>query len=110
MYRFSLSWSRILPTGFTTYVNPAGIDYYNELIDALIDNGIEPLVTIFHWDTPITLFALGGLYKDKWVDYIVDYAKVVFDNFGDRVKYWITYNEPKQVRLDIEQTILLKVF
>ncbi|XP_050512620.1 myrosinase 1-like isoform X1 [Diabrotica virgifera virgifera] len=95
-YRFSLSWSRILPTGFNNKINPLGIAYYKNLIKELRANNIESLVTIFHWDTPQPLENLGGWTNELIVDRFVDYAKVVFENFGDDVKYWLTFNEPKQ--------------
>ncbi|KAF5307521.1 hypothetical protein FQR65_LT06876 [Abscondita terminalis] len=99
-YRFSLSWSRILPTGFAYKVNKDGIRYYNKLIDLLLANGITPMVTMFHWDTPQTLENLGGFTNDLMVNWFEEYARVLFENFGDRVKYWITFNEPKQTCLE----------
>ncbi|KAF2887266.1 hypothetical protein ILUMI_18907, partial [Ignelater luminosus] len=98
-YRFSLSWSRILPTGFSDQINPDGIRYYNNLINLLIKNNIIPLVTIFHWDTPQPVEDLGGFTNELMADWFEDYARVVFENFGDRVKLWITFNEPKQTCL-----------
>ncbi|KAI4468951.1 glycosyl hydrolase [Holotrichia oblita] len=96
-YRFSLSWSRILPGGHANYTNPAGINYYNGLIDALIDKEITPLVTLFHWDLPQPLQEIGGWTNPLLVDLFVDYAEIIFENFGDRVKDWITFNEPYQI-------------
>jgi beta-glucosidase len=96
-YRFSLSWSRIIPLGGANDpVNQAGIDYYSGLIDELQRNGIEPFVTIFHWDTPQALEdRYGGmLNQEKYIPDFVRYARVCFEAFGDRVKFWITYNEP----------------
>ncbi|CAG9833420.1 unnamed protein product [Diabrotica balteata] len=95
-YRFSISWSRILPTGFTNRINQAGITYYKNLIKELQVNGIEPFVTMFHWDTPQPLQDIGGWTNELIVDKFADYAKVLFDNFGHDVKYWVTFNEPKQ--------------
>ncbi|KAK1272737.1 Beta-glucosidase 40 [Acorus gramineus] len=93
-YRFSIAWSRIYPSGSGT-INQAGIDHYNKLINALLAKGIEPYVTIYHWDLPQ---ALDDKYKG-WLDpqIITDYARFAetcFEQFGDRVKHWITFNEP----------------
>lgn len=92
MYRFSVSWSRVLPTGKylgPDSVNQAGLDYYNNLINALIENGIEPMITIFHWDTPQPLEEeYGGWRNEEIVDHFVDYARLLFENFGDGVKNW----------------------
>ncbi|KAF2887322.1 hypothetical protein ILUMI_18851, partial [Ignelater luminosus] len=95
-YRFSLSWSRILPTGFAYQVNPDGIRFYNDIINTLIENDIIPLVTMFHWDTPQPLQDLGAFANEMMVEWFEDYARVVFENFGDRVKMWLTFNEPRQ--------------
>ncbi|XP_069695513.1 myrosinase 1-like [Periplaneta americana] len=94
VYRFSISWARILPDGHINKVNQEGIDYYNNLINELIKNGIEPVVTIFHWDLPQTLQDLGGMPNKFMTDIFVDYARVLFAHYGDRVKWWITFNEP----------------
>ncbi|XP_052799780.1 lactase/phlorizin hydrolase-like isoform X2 [Mya arenaria] len=93
-YRFSISWPRILPDGTKRNINEIGIAYYNELINALLDAGIQPMVTMNHWDSPLTLERLGGWTNDSIVDIFTDYADVLFDNFGDRVKLWMTHNEP----------------
>ena len=92
-YRFSISWARIFPEG-KGKVNPKGIDFYNRIIDALIERGIEPAVTLFHWDLPSALQTLGGWPNREIVKWFTDYAKVCFESFGDRVKYWFTLNEP----------------
>lgn len=92
-YRFSISWARIFPEG-KGEINQKGIDFYNRVIDALIERGIEPAITLFHWDLPVGLQNLGGWANREIVKWFTDYAKVCFENFGDRVKYWFTLNEP----------------
>lgn len=94
MYRFSLSWPRLLPTGAVDKVNEDGVRYYNAVIDECLAFNITPVVTIFHWDLPQTLQDLGGFSNDVIADYFQDYAELVFEKFGDRVKWWITLNEP----------------
>lgn len=96
-YRFSLSWTRILPNGFSNKINQNGIDYYNKLINTLIDNNIQPLVTLYHFDLPQNLQNIGGWTNSKMIKYFTDYAEVAFKNFGDRVKYWSTLNEPSSI-------------
>ncbi len=99
LYRFSLSWTRIIPTGYVEDgINQAGIDYYNNLINELIANGIEPVVTLYHWDLPQQLHDDFRGWLDfesgKMVKAFVDFSDVAFNAFGDRVKRWITLNEP----------------
>ena len=92
-YRFSISWARIFPHG-KGEVNQKGIDFYNRFIDAMIARGITPSATLFHWDLPAELQALGGWANREIVKWFTDYARVCFENFGDRVKLWFTLNEP----------------
>ncbi|KAK4856307.1 hypothetical protein QYF36_016186 [Acer negundo] len=95
-YRFSISWTRILPNGsLSGGVNKEGIDHYNSLIDLLITYGIKPFVTILHFDFPQILEdKYGGPLSRRFVDDFKDYAEILFNTFGDRVKNWITMNEP----------------
>ena len=93
-YRFSIAWSRVIPQGRGA-VNEAGIAFYNRLIDALLANGITPWVTLYHWDLPLALqLELDGLLNPEIADHFAHYAAVCFERFGDRVKHWITLNEP----------------
>ena len=93
-YRFSLSWSRIIPDG-TGAVNPKGIAFYNNLIDELLKYGIEPFITLYPWDLPYALHLKGGWLNDDISDWFADYARIAAENFGDRVKNFITFNEPQ---------------
>ncbi len=94
-YRFSVSWSRILPDGTIGYVNEKGIQYYNNLIDELVKYDIEPLVTLYHWDLPQALEdKYEGWLSSKVVDDFKAYSEICFAAFGDRVKKWVTLNEP----------------
>lgn len=92
-YRFSISWPRILPEGKGA-INPAGLDFYDRLVDALVEAGIEPMVTLYHWDLPGALQDLGGWANREVVNWFADYAQVVALRLGDRVRLWATLNEP----------------
>ncbi|KAL5830971.1 hypothetical protein ACOSQ4_016325 [Xanthoceras sorbifolium] len=96
-YRFSIAWTRILPNGsLSGGVNKEGIDHYNSLIDELIKYGIKPFVTMLHFDFPQALEdKYGGLLSRSFVDDFKDYAEILFRTYGDRVKNWITINEPQ---------------
>jgi beta-glucosidase/6-phospho-beta-glucosidase/beta-galactosidase len=92
-YRFSISWSRIFPQG-KGEVNSAGILHYNSFIDSLLASGIQPVVTLYHWDLPQSLEdEYDGWLSDQVVDDFVAYADTCFALFGDRVNVWITLNE-----------------
>ncbi|KAF8666362.1 hypothetical protein HU200_053465 [Digitaria exilis] len=95
-YRFSISWTRILPNGsLSGGVNREGVNYYNNLINELLSKGLQPFVTIFHWDSPQALEdKYKGFLSPKIIDDYKSYAEVCFREFGDRVKHWITFNEP----------------
>ncbi|XP_022888219.1 raucaffricine-O-beta-D-glucosidase-like [Olea europaea var. sylvestris] len=95
-YRFSISWSRVLPGGsLDAGVNKQGIKYYNNLIDTLLAHGIEPYVTLFHWDLPQALeYEYGGFVSPQIIKDFCAFASLCFWEFGDRVKHWITLNDP----------------
>ncbi|KAL6297074.1 hypothetical protein ACE6H2_005216 [Prunus campanulata] len=95
-YRFSISWTRILPNGtLSGGINQEGIDYYNNLIDEVIKNGLTPYVTIYHFDAPQALEdKYGGFLNRSILNDFKDYCEICFKTFGDRVKNWITINEP----------------
>ncbi len=92
-YRFSIAWPRIQPTGRGP-ANPAGLAFYDRLVDGLLARGITPFVTLYHWDLPQALQDDGGWEVRGTVDAFVDYATIVASHLGDRVKHWITHNEP----------------
>ncbi len=92
-YRFSVAWPRVLPAG-RGRVEPRGLAFYDALVDALLAAGITPFVTLNHWDTPQVLQEAGGWGVRDTVDAFVDYAEVVTRRLGDRVRHWITHNEP----------------
>ena len=92
-YRFSISWPRIFPEG-KGQPNPAGVDFYDRLLDELAKNGITPFVTLNHWDLPQALQEHGGWANRELVDIFTDYAEFIFKKFNDRVRLWSTHNEP----------------
>lgn len=92
-FRFSISWPRIFPNG-TGEINHAGIDYYNRVIDYCIQQGIEPWITLYHWDLPHTLELKGGWTNREIIDWFSSYVTACAKHFGDRVKHWIIMNEP----------------
>ena len=92
-YRFSVSWTRILPEG-TGQINQAGIDFYNKLIDLSLELGITPWVTLYHWDLPHSLEVKGGWTNRDVKDWFGDYVAICVKSFGDRVKNWMVLNEP----------------
>ncbi|NZA28434.1 beta-glucosidase [Luteimonas sp. SJ-92] len=92
-YRFSVSWSRILPEG-TGRVNQSGLDFYSRLVDALLESGIEPLLTLYHWDLPAALDDRGGWLNRDSADWFAEYGSVLYRALDGRVKKWVTLNEP----------------
>lgn len=92
-YRFSISWSRIIPNG-TGAINTKGINFYNKIIDFCLDLGIEPWITLYHWDLPYELEKKGGWTNRQIIDWFSDYVQLCIKTFGGRVKHWIILNEP----------------
>jgi beta-glucosidase len=96
-YRFSISWARIIPLGGRKdAIETRGVQWYSEFIDKLLEAGITPFVTLFHWDMPLALYERYGgmLNTEEFTQDFKRYSEVCFDFFGDRVKHWITFNEP----------------
>ena len=93
-YRFSISWPRVIPDGIGE-VNQKGLKFYSDLVDELLKNGIEPLVTIYHWDMPQAIFERGGWLNPEVIGWFENYTKVVVEALSDRVSYWFTINEPQ---------------
>lgn len=92
-FRFSLSWSRIIPNGIGT-INLAGIDFYNRVINSCLARGIEPWITLYHWDLPWELESCGGWANRDIISWFSEYVEVCIKYFGDRVKRWMILNEP----------------
>lgn len=93
-FRFSISWSRVLPDG-TGRVNEKGLQFYSDLVDALLEAEIEPWVTLFHWDFPQQLQIRGGWQNPESPEWFAEYTKVIVDRLSDRVSHWMTLNEPQ---------------
>lgn len=95
-YRFSIAWTRILPNGIGE-INEKGLKFYSDLVDELLANGIEPFVTLFHWDYPQTLQDRNGWLNEKSPEWFEEYVKVIVGRLSNRVKNWMTFNEPQCV-------------
>lgn len=93
-YRFSVSWTRVLPEGVGA-VNTKGLDFYDRLVDALLEARIQPWLTLFHWDYPLALHNRGGWLARESADWFAEYARVIVDRLSDRVAHWMTLNEPQ---------------
>lgn len=98
-YRFSTAWTRVLPTGHGP-ANPRGLDFYDRLVDCLLEAGIQPFPTLYHWDLPQKLQDRGGWTNRETCDYFADYAALMAKALGDRVLHWTTINEPGVVAFD----------
>ncbi len=97
-YRFSIAWPRIQPTGQGS-PNAAGLDFYDRLIDSLLDKGVQPMATLYHWDLPQALEDDGGWLNRSTIDRFADYAAIVGERYADRVEHWIPVNEPNVVMM-----------
>ncbi|KAK7891225.1 hypothetical protein WMY93_023188 [Mugilogobius chulae] len=105
-YRFSISWPRLIPTGIKSdHINERGIQYYDDLLDTLLENNITPIVTLYHWDLPQVLQEkYGGWQNISIINHFNDFANLCFEKFGNRVKYWITFNNPWSVAVEGYET------
>jgi beta-glucosidase len=92
-YRFSTAWSRVLPDGYGQ-VNRKGLDFYDKLVDQLVEHGIQPVCTLYHWDLPQAIQEQGGWANRDTTDWYAEYARLMFNRLGDRVNFWVTQNEP----------------
>ncbi|XP_073971828.1 myrosinase 1-like [Rhodnius prolixus] len=106
MYRFSIMWARILPDGYRHRINQKGIDFYNRFIDEVLSKGKQPMVTLYHWDLPQPIEDNGGWLNPAIVQIFADYADLIFNHFGDKVKWWITVNEPMNVAAGYGTSVL----
>lgn len=93
-YRFSIAWPRVLPTG-RGRINEKGFAFYDRLVDALLAAGIEPWITLFHWDFPLSMYRRGGWLNRDSADWFADYAALAVKRLSDRVRHWMTLNEPQ---------------
>lgn len=93
-YRFSIAWARMIPAGYGE-INQKGVDFYSKFVDDLLTAGIEPFVTLYHWDMPMPLFKQGGFSNRDIIYSMEDYARLVGKTLGDRVKYFAVFNEPE---------------
>ncbi|MDX2188045.1 MAG: GH1 family beta-glucosidase [Opitutaceae bacterium] len=93
-YRFSIAWPRVIPDGVGS-INAKGLEFYSQLVDELLANGITPFVTLYHWDLPWSLHLRGGWLNPEIPNWFADYAAAVVDKLGDRVEHWFTLNEPQ---------------
>ncbi len=92
-HRFSVAWPRVMPAGHGE-VNTKGLDYYSRLVDCLLENGVTPIVTLYHWELPMSVHDAGGWINRACVDWFEQYARAVIKTLGDRVKHWVPVNEP----------------
>ena len=98
VYRFSLSWPRLLPTGYTDNINEDGVRFYHALLDEINKNGIEPYVVLNHFDHPILLEKeFGGWANTAMIEAFVEYATFVFEEFGSKIRMFSTFNEPNML-------------
>jgi len=93
-YRFSIAWSRVLPAG-RGQANPKGLDFYDRLVDRLLEAKVQPVACLYHWDLPQAIQEAGGWPNRETTDWYAEYARLMFDRLGDRVKVWDTHNEPR---------------
>lgn len=96
-YKLSLSWSRILPTGLPNYINEEGLDYYKNLLLNLKDNNIRAMVVMYNWDMPAKLHLIGGWINENVVKRYVEYAKIVINELGELVDFWLTIHDPYKI-------------